>query len=98
MRTPEPLRPDAVMGRKGERGAMFAALLVAIVFGAGYLLFAGTMSTDEIVAAVICAILAMLFSITLRRSGARRYRFRGVPWLRVIGRPLAALLPDAFRV
>ena len=77
---------------------MRAAFLDLVVFTGAYLLFAGQASTDEVVAAVLCAIAATALSIVLRRYAERAYRFRGVPWLAVLGRPAAALLPDAWRV
>jgi hypothetical protein len=74
------------------------AILDLAVFAGLYLLLAGVASTDEIVAAGTCALLATAFSILLRRGAARQFRFRSVPWHRVLARPLAALLPDTVRV
>ena len=77
---------------------MLAALLDLIVFAGAYLLFAGQASTDEVVAAILCGAAATALSILLRRFAQRSFRFRGVPWPRVLGRPLLALAPDALRV
>jgi hypothetical protein len=63
----------------------------ALLFGC-YLLFAGQPGTDELVAALCCAAAAAALSFTVTSIAERHFRFAGVPWVRLAGRTLMALL------
>ncbi len=66
------------------------------VFLAFYLLLAGAISTNELLAGIPAAAAASCFAIGLHRVEERRTSLRG-PWPRLLLRPLAALLPDAVK-
>ena len=65
-----------------------------LVFLGLYLLLAGQVSVTEIVGGVPAATFAACFTVWLHRASERRFSL-GAPWWRVVGRPLAALVPDA---
>lgn len=67
------------------------------VLAAFYLLCAGELGADEVIAAVASGLVGTALSVLVRRDAGRRFRLRA-PWPRVIFRPLAALAPDAVRV
>jgi hypothetical protein len=69
-------------------GAKFALLFAC------YLLLAGQVSTDEVVAALCCAAAATAVSFTIPLIAKRHFRFAGVPWGRVVGRTLLSLLTE----
>lgn len=63
-----------------------------------YLVLAGTLSVSEGVAAALAGFLAALLSVAVRRTGERRFRFRGVPWPRLLVKPAQTLVSDTARV
>jgi len=73
-------------------GAKFALLLGC------YLLFAGQLSTDEVIAGVCCAAAAAAVSFTVPFIAERHFSFTGVPWAKLIGRTLASLASDVPKV
>ena len=84
------------MGNPKRFSPLFA-IAVWILFAGAYLLFAGQVSTTEAIAGVAATTMAAAFAILLRRAQSRALQLNA-PWLRVIGRPLASLYPDAIRV
>lgn len=62
-----------------------------------YLLFAGQVSSSEIIAGMIATVTATGFAVSLHRARSRRLRLRA-PWLRLVGQPLTALFTDSIRV
>ena len=74
-------------------GAVAWALLAGI-----YLVLVGQASTTEVVAALLTGLVAALLSVAVRRTGERQFRFRGVPWLLLLGRPALVLASDTARV
>ncbi len=73
------------------RGAATWAVFLAL-----YLLLAGAISTNELLAGVPAAAAASCFATALHRVEERRTSLRG-PWPRLLLRPLTALLPDAVK-
>ena len=63
-----------------------------------YLVLAGQVSTTEVVAGLLSALVGALLSVAVRRVGGRRFRFRGVPWMVLLGRPAVVLVSDTARV
>jgi hypothetical protein len=59
---------------------------------------AGQTSTDEVVAAALAATTATLLLIMERGVSTRRFAFRELPWLRIIGDSARALMLDTLRV
>ena len=76
---------------------MLLGPVAALIFFGFYILFAGQVSVTEIEAGAPAAIAAAGFTVLLHRVTERPFRLKA-PWLRVLGEPLAALLPDAVRV
>ncbi len=74
-------------------GGIAWALLAGI-----YLVLVGQASATEVVAALLTGLVAALLSVAVRRTGKRRFRFRGVPWSLVLGRPALLLVSDTARV
>lgn len=72
-------------------------LAVWIVLVAFYFLFAGEISLTEMAAGLPTAAIAAAYALALRHSEAHRLRL-SAPWLRVIGKPLLSVFPDALRV
>ncbi len=68
-----------------------------VVLAAFYLLCAGEIGADEVIAAVASGLVGTALSALIRRDAGRRFRLRA-PWPRVVLRPLADLAPDAVRV
>ena len=68
-----------------------------VVFLGLYFLLAGQVSLTEIAAGVPAAVLAAGFTVLLHRASRHPFHF-GAPWARVLGQPLAAVVPDAIRV
>ena len=62
-----------------------------------YFLFAGQLSTTEVVAGLPAATVAAAFAVLMHRARSRDLDLHA-PWLRVVVGPLAALIPDAIRV
>lgn len=77
---------------------MVAAGVAWALLTALYLAFAGQAGAVEAAAGLLAGLAGALLSLAVRRTGERRFRFRGTPWLRVLGRPLLALVTDAARV
>jgi hypothetical protein len=73
------------------------AIVVWIVLAGFYFLLAGQVSLTEAIAGLPSAAVAAGFVLALRRTETHRLRL-AAPWLRVIGKPLASVFPDAFRV
>ncbi|WP_428485702.1 hypothetical protein [Rhodopila sp.] len=71
--------------------------MIWVLLAGFYLLFAGQISMTEIIAGVPATTAAAAVAVLLHRARSRRLRFRA-PWLHVVGRPLAALLPNAVQV
>lgn len=69
----------------------------SLLFGC-YLLFAGQVSTDEIIAALCCAAAATAVSLTIPLVAERHFGFGGVPWFQLIRQACASLLSDVPRV
>jgi hypothetical protein len=67
-----------------------------LILAALYLLLAGQVTPSEIEAGGPLAVLIVVFTLLRQRIGKRRIRVPAVPKAYV--RPIAALLPDAFRV
>jgi hypothetical protein len=63
-----------------------------------YLVLAGQTSTDEIVAAALAAAAATLLLMIEQRISTRKFVFRGVPWLRIVGDTAQVLIIDMLRV
>ncbi len=76
---------------------MVQGILAFAALAACYALFAGELSVSELEAGVPAAALATALAVLLHRSRQRPFRLRA-PWLRVLGRPLAALFADAVKV
>jgi hypothetical protein len=76
---------------------MLLACISWLIFLGLYLLLAGQVSLTEIVAGVPAAAFAACFTVLLHRVSERRFRL-DVPWWRVVGQPLAAVMPDAICV
>ncbi len=74
-------------------GAIAWALLMGL-----YLVLAGQVSTTEVVAGLLTGLAAALLSVAVRIDARRQLRFRGVPWITLLGRPALALLSDTARV
>ena len=74
-------------------GGVAWALLTSL-----YLVLAGQVSTTEVVAGLLSALVGALLSVAARRVGGRRFRFRGVPWMVLLGRPAVVLVSDTARV
>ncbi|MDD2861090.1 MAG: hypothetical protein PHI71_08500 [Acidiphilium sp.] len=70
---------------------------VWLVLSGFYFLFAGQVSLSEIAAGLPAAALATGFAVALRLSQDNPLRLKA-PWFRIIGSPLLAIVPDAFRV
>jgi multisubunit Na+/H+ antiporter MnhE subunit len=62
-----------------------------------YLVFAGQVSVSEVVAGVLAGLAAALLSVAVRSKAKRRFRFHGVPWLLLLGRPALVLVTDTAR-
>jgi len=75
---------------------LFALTNWAILAGL-YFLFAGQVSSTELIAGTPVTIAAAGFAVLLHRTGSRCLRLRA-PWLHVVGQTLGALYPDAVRV
>ncbi len=73
--------------------AVVWALLTAF-----YLTLAGQASAVEVSAGVLAGLTGALLSAAVRRTGERRFAFRGVPWLHVLGRPALALASETAQV
>ncbi len=91
-----------MLGAAAAKGpAMILAWLTLgstwVALAAFYLLCAGELSADEVIAAVASGLLGTVLSALIRHPAGRRLRLRA-PWPRVILWPLAHLLPDAVRV
>jgi hypothetical protein len=78
-------------------GDVFFGGAVWCVLAAFYLLFAGQVSSHEIAAGMVATAPATVFAVLLHRARSRWMRLTA-PWLRLVGRPLATLFPDAVRV
>ena len=63
-----------------------------------YLLFAGQVSMTETIAGLPAVLIAGGFWALQRRHRHRRLQYSGVPWPRVLLRPLAALGGDSLRL
>ncbi len=63
-----------------------------------YLVLAGQVSTSEVIAGVLTGLVAALLSVAVRMDAGRQFRFRGVPWTVLLGRPALALASDTARV
>lgn len=74
-----------------------AGTKLVLLFGL-YLLLTGQASTDELVAAALCALAATALSVTIPLVAQRHFAFRGVPWLRLIAGTLGSLMADLVRV
>ena len=74
-------------------GGVTWALLTGI-----YLVLAGETSTTEVVAGLLTGLVAALLSVAVRKDAGRRFRFRGVPWLLLLGQPALVLVSDTARV
>lgn len=68
-----------------------------LLFGL-YLLFAGNARADELVAGLLCSAVVATFSSLASRIAERSFDFRGVPWQRVVCKPLLAIIVDVPRV
>jgi hypothetical protein len=68
-----------------------------LVLAALYALLAGQISLTEAAAGLIATGLAAGYGVLLHRSGSRVLAL-SAPWPRMVLRPLAALVPDAWRV
>lgn len=77
---------------------MVAGIVAWALLAGIYLVLAGEASTSEVVAAVVAGLAAALLSVAVRRTGERRFRFSGVPWLHVLGKPALNLATDTARV
>ena len=78
---------------------MLLGPVAALIFFGIYILFAGQVSVTEIEAGAPAAVAAAGFTVLLHRVAEPERAFRlKAPWLRVLGKPLAALFPDAVRV
>lgn len=73
-----------------------ACVAWALLFGA-YLLFAGQVSADEIVAGTVAGVAGAVLSSRIRRVAERRFVLRA-PWGRVARRIAASLVSDTGRV
>ena len=77
------------------------ALRMPLIFAAllgFYALFAGQVSTTEAIAGIFLAIVMTTYAALLRHVRHRDLNLAGAPWVRLIVRPAASLLPDAVRV
>lgn len=63
-----------------------------------YLAFAGQAGAVEATAGLVAGLAGAVLSHAVRRAGERSFRLRGIPWGRVLGRPLLALAMDTVRV
>jgi hypothetical protein len=94
---PKLLYPDERQGSATMSGSMLYALKAWIVLAAFYLFLAGQFSTTEVIAGAPAATMVAAFAALLHRARTRHLRLHA-PWPLAIGRPLASLFPDAFRV
>ena len=74
-----------------------AGVKFCLLFGL-YLLLAGQVSTDEVVAALLCGGAATGISMSIPLIAERHFRFVCIPWLRVFGSPLLSVLQDIPRI
>jgi hypothetical protein len=94
------LQPPARSAVKGVPATQWCDMPIAawcLLLGL-YLLLAGQTSTDEMVAAALASAAATLLLVIERRVSTRRFAFRGIPWLRILGDTASALLIDTLRV
>ncbi len=68
-----------------------------LLFGL-YLLFAGQASLDEVLAAGLSSAVIAALAGVVSRIAERRFNFSGLPWVRLIFRPLWSVMPDVSRV
>jgi hypothetical protein len=78
-------------------GVVVWGIVVWVVLTGFYFLFAGTLSLSEMIGGLPTAAVATGFALVLRRAETHRLCLKA-PWLRVIGKPLGSVGPDAFRV
>jgi hypothetical protein len=81
---------------KGSGTMLFGAIVWIVLVGF-YFLLAGEISLTETIAGLPTAAVAAGFALALRRTETQRLRLQA-PWLHVIAKPLASVLPDVFRV
>lgn len=74
-----------------------AAVRIALLAGL-YLILAGQVSTDEVVAGAICAGSAAAISLVVCHRAERRFQFSGCGGRRVLTKALAALPAETWRV